>query len=361
MGLFGDGMAPFLRRARNSFEYRTGLKLPRSPVPEWNGESFPETAEDLKRSQLFQSWWYYTVELLPEVIAQGIYPDHLPMTPRVMLRNCELEGLSCLDIGSMEGLVPVLMRRMGAGRVLAVDAVDHCAMKMAAVRHYYNVDFDFRTCGLMYALDDALESEGFDFINLSGLLYHVFSPLMVLCGVRPLLKRNGLILVSTGIILDQGYAMEFNNAGRIQEDANTFWYISVELLDYLLRYLRLAPIDCVHMRHSDLRAHVRLKFDKPSGYVSVICRAMDDVLPAASDKWMKVSANSSWEHAGLVDWNTAAQQPVSRIEYRGNLGKHFFRTDTSSMNLWDAVQGMPALTTANSHTDSHTLRLTDRF
>ena len=55
---------------------------------------------------------------------------------RRMLRNCELTGMECLDLGSMEGLMPALMCRGGAGRVVATDALSHCVEKMATVRHY---------------------------------------------------------------------------------------------------------------------------------------------------------------------------------------------------------------------------------
>lgn len=34
---------------------------------------------------------------------------------------------------------------------------------------------------------------------------------------------------------------EFNAGGRMQDEANTFWYPTLELLEYQLRYLRLHP------------------------------------------------------------------------------------------------------------------------
>jgi 2-polyprenyl-3-methyl-5-hydroxy-6-metoxy-1,4-benzoquinol methylase len=87
--------------------------------------------------------------------------------------------------------------------VVATDATDHCQAKMAALRHYYGTEFSFQKVGLMYDLAHKLRkagNAGFDVINLSGLLYHVFSPLMVLAGVRPLLKKQGLMIVSTNVV-----------------------------------------------------------------------------------------------------------------------------------------------------------------
>src|SRR4051812_32448776 len=103
------------------------------------------------------------------------------------------------------------MRRGGARDVIAVDAIDHCIDKIEAVKHYHSVKFAYQSIGLMYGLSDKLAGRQFDLINCSGLLYHVFSPLLVLAGLRPMLKMNGLLIVSTNITVYAGFAMEFNN------------------------------------------------------------------------------------------------------------------------------------------------------
>jgi SAM-dependent methyltransferase len=319
--------------------------------------SFPSDPAKLRRSSFFNAWWYYTVELLPGVVTKGLYPPELPMLPRMLLRRCDLADMDALDIGTMEGLIPVLMKRRGARYVLAVDAINHCAAKLAAVKHYYGVDFDFRDVGLMYDLDAKLPAAKFDFINLSGLLYHVFSPLMVLCAVRPLLKRDGLLMIATGVTFDDRCRMEFNAAGRMQGEANTFWYLSVPLVDYLLRFLRLAPLDCVYLRHDGLRApHTRLQFDVPSGYLAVVCRAVDEALPSAGDAWMLASAGSSWEYRELVDWDRCQRQPRSRISYtvpRDHLG-------ADTLDLWATVRNTEPINEARATQESHALLLADQ-
>ncbi len=361
---------PLLRRAHDSLAYRTGGRFRLFGEARFDDiydgldasqYTFPTMADELRNSELYKSWWYYTVELLPGVITKGIYPSDLPMLPRIMLRNCELPGMECLDLGSMEGLVPALMCRKGAKRVIATDATNHCAEKMAAVKHYYDVDFAFKELGLMYHLYNKFPSQGFDLINVSGLLYHVFSPLMVLSGIRPLLKKNGLIIVSTNVIYDDSFTMEFNNAGRMQVEGNTFWYISIRLLDYMLRYLKLAPIDCVHLSHSEMKSpSMKYSFDKPSGYVSVVCRAMNDVLPTTDDTWMAESARGSWEHNQLPNWELFNQQETSAIEYNGNAERQFYRTDVESLDLWEAVNNARPFNLAERPDDSHTLRLSDK-
>jgi 2-polyprenyl-3-methyl-5-hydroxy-6-metoxy-1,4-benzoquinol methylase len=324
--------------------------------------TFPVDARQLEAHWLINGWWYYTIELLPGIIAKGQYPDDFPFLPRMLLRNCNLQDMTCLDLGSMEGLVPVLMCRKGAKSVLATDAVDHCHDKMAAVRQYYRADFGFRSVGPMYDLSRKLRgrrSVGFDLINLSGLLYHVFSPLMVLAGVRPLLRKHGLMIVSTNVVETANFSMELNNSGRLQDETNTFWYMSINALDYLLRYLKLAPIDCLYLSHRDISSPVRYVSDIESGYLSVVCRATDDVLATSDDRWMAKSARESWEYLDLVDWRRAVRQGTSDIAYTGKPYNEVVRSDTGTMHLTEAVR-VKTVRRATHPQDAHVLRLTDQ-
>ncbi len=324
-------------------------------------QSFPDAAEDLAKSDVFTGWWYYSVELMPGLITKGQYPDSFPMLPRILLRNCDLRGTTCLDVGSMEGLIPVVMCRQGAKTVLATDAIGHCREKMAALRHYYQATFEFQKIGLMYDLTNKLRKLGtpsFDVINLSGVLYHVFSPLMVLAGVRALLKRNGLMIVSTNVVIDDAFTMQFNNAGRLQDEINTFWYMSVPTLDYLLRYLKLAPIDCLYIPHRDITSSVRYVTNVESGYLSVVCRAKDDLLPSREDDWMRKSAQQSWEYSGLIDSDFCSRQAVTQVAYSATVENDLLRDDTGTIDL---LRALPSRTIhkAEKSNDGHILHLAD--
>jgi len=321
---------------------------------------FPEAAEELLESHLFNQWWYYSVELMPRMSTKGAYPDDFPMLPRIMLRNCNLAGTACLDMGSMEGMIPVLMKRGGAASVLATDASDHCQERMAALKHYYGVQFDFKQVGLMYDLNEKLKGYSFDLVNCSGLLYHVISPIDVLMGVRPLVRRNGLVIVSTNVTFGDGYVMEFNNAGRLQAENNTFWYISVGLLEYILRLLRLSPIDATFLSHSSVHSVVRLKADRPTGYLSVVCRAVDELVPDAGDEWAPSVARGSWEYLGLCDWKNVDVQPRSTIAYRGSASRAYWNSATDSLDLKRFVSESGGLQSTEVEKDTHLLRLADQ-
>ncbi len=262
-----------------------------------------------------KAWWYYTVELAPGLIAQGTYPTDFPYMPRMLMRQAHLQNTECLDLGCMEGVIPVLMHRRGAKRIVAVDAVPHCADKMAVLQDIYDARWDFREVGPMYELDEKLRADGsFDFVNLSGVLYHVFSPLHTLASVRPLVKRNGLFMLSTNVVNEQSDVMHFNTSGKLQTEINTFWYPSIPLLEYFLRYFNFAPIDCLYSRHlSNSPIYVP---GKECGFISIVCRAVDAgaALPAG-DKWAESSMRSSWEYLDLSKQRHSPQEPTSAIGY----------------------------------------------
>jgi 2-polyprenyl-3-methyl-5-hydroxy-6-metoxy-1,4-benzoquinol methylase len=311
-------------------------------------------------SSVVDDWWYYNVELAPGLITTGTHLPRVPMMPRMLLRNASLEGMDCLDIGSMEGLIPTLMKRQGANRVLATDALPHCEKKMNAIKTIYDVDFDFRQIGLLYDLSAKLKDQvGFDFVNLSGVLYHVFSPMHVLAGVRPLLKRNGLMIVSTNVMRREGHTLEYNHRGQLQTETNTFWYHSVPMLEALIRFFKMVPIDCYYCPHSDVNpANYAPGVD--SGYMSVMCRAVDDADIQDADVWAAGARMASWEFLSLCNGQMMNEQARSSILYRGNpeavgspsMGIDLFRTIANEKHIVRAV---------DDSRDAHTLRLDDRY
>ena len=130
-------------------------------------------------------------------------------------------------------------------------------------------------------------SERLDYINLSGVLYHVTSPIDVVAAARTLLRPNGLMLVSTIVQASKRCFMEFNDTGRFQKHGNTFWYLSTGFVNYMLRMLSLAPVDALYFGDDD------------AGYAAVLCRATDAPIPEPGDETMPLFLNNSLE---LEEW-----------------------------------------------------------
>lgn len=103
-------MASATRVCSLAFPFQDAMELiPKHIRRRWFLQSFPEIAAELQKSELFTGWWYYSVELLPGLITKTTLP-------RILLRNCDLRGMACLDLDSMEGLLPVVMCRQGPKR-----------------------------------------------------------------------------------------------------------------------------------------------------------------------------------------------------------------------------------------------------
>lgn len=264
---------------------------------------------------VLNDWWYYSVELTPGVVTKGICPPELPMLPRMLARGVDVAGMDCLDVGSMEGLIPAMLRRRGAAKVLAIDAIPHCERKMEALKAAYQVEFDFRRVGLMYDLAHKLrDTGGFDLINFSGVNYHVFSPMHCIAGLRPLLKKNGLMILGTNVVNRGDYTLEFNHRGRLQREANTFWYHSTPMMEYLARYFQLVPIDCLYYPHTAVNPATYVP-GLDLGYLVMICRAVEEDEIADGDAWARRSRAQSWEFQGLCDAQMMNSQPRSNIAY----------------------------------------------
>jgi 2-polyprenyl-3-methyl-5-hydroxy-6-metoxy-1,4-benzoquinol methylase len=311
----------------------------------------PKSAEEIIASDLYKAWWFYDAELFPGVVREGIFPKTMPLPARMLLRNCDLSNCDCLDIGSMEGLIPILMRKQGAREVLATDFNYHCYQKLLALASAHQADIRFKKVGLLYDLNRKIPDRrlrGFDVINVSGVLYHVFSPMHVLAGLRPLLKKNGIMIISTNVIDRDDCSMEFNESGKMQEEPNTFWYMSIHMLDYMIRYFQLLPLDYVLYKYppSDAVRHAE-GFDVY--YLGVACRATTDRGAQFNDEWLSRSLTTSWEYR-LCDQAMLEAQATSTVDYRGERG---------AVDLAQEIAREPPLQTAPTRRDTHCLLLED--
>ena len=99
--------------------------------------------------------WYYTVEVEPGVFTAGADRANLSVT-RKLLRRVRYRGYDCLDVGTMEGVVPTLLERGGAERVVACDRLD-LSTRGDLVQRAYQVTFgaSVATKRLCAALDDS--------------------------------------------------------------------------------------------------------------------------------------------------------------------------------------------------------------
>lgn len=264
--------------------------------PAFRAPKLPESAEEIEASEAFNQYWYYSVELVPDVYTPGLKHLNLGLT-RDLLARCEVENRRCLDIGTMEGAVPVLLSRRKAQEVVGVDVMN-CEQKIRMVKHYTRTRFNYHG-GLTHTRTEPLVRRryggNFDLVILSGVLYHCFGPLHVLAMARSLLRTSGLMIVETFAAVDRQKAMFFNARGSLSRDPSTYFLISVPLLEYLLRYFKLTPIDCVASRPVTVEG-------RRCARVAITCRATNEFGPG-SDPWMEAAAGQV-DYLSLIDWDS---------------------------------------------------------
>ncbi len=307
---------------------------------------------------LSSTWWYYTVEREDGQYYQGVYPDDMVLLPRVNLASIDLRGMKTLDICTMEGLMPTLMCKGGAAEVVATDnerpsayprdgndTMLQMAPKVNEVRRLSKTNWQYEVVPEFTPVSHHLLKHGygqFDLINLSGLLYHVYSPMHWLGAVRPLVRDGGLAIISTNVSYHDSPVMVFNEKGFLQPNLTTYWYPTVSLFDYLLRYFRLAPIRAIYSRSAPPH----------NGYMSVICRAMPDVVADADDTWMQPSAWHSWDSMWYGGLEMAKRSERSSIGFKQPF-------EERRISLFDTTLNTPEIPHLGATAHTAILRLGD--
>lgn len=298
----------------------------------------------LENDKVFQEKWYHSIELFPGRFTNGRDYQNIALT-RALLRGCELENMSCLDIGAADFLITLLLLRRGAKTVAAYDREDITKVESTKkveraklLKGIFNVNFDYiQGIGLseLPSKCKKLGSSPFDIVVFSGVLYHMFDPLAGLAIVRGLVRNGGLLVIETAAILDNSMAMHFNAEGRFGQGANYF-QVSVECLDYLLRFLRLMPLDCIYFRQE--------KNQKKLGRVGIVCQAVDHCIPCQRDMWMRKSEQAglmSNDFSEFLDWNHVMSNGLPDVKYKSQNKYLSFHQDTKTVNIFKTIQKSP--------------------
>ena len=222
--------------------------------------------------------WYYTVEIEPGVYTSGHDHPSISLT-RALLRRVYLKGASCLDIGTQEALIPVLLKRAQAKHVVAYDRWKQTA-KVSLVRQAYDVSFDY-ICGMpLEELPRVLSNKKnnlFDVVVFSGVLYHLINPLGLLSIARSFVRDNGIFLIETAVLQSEEMTLHFNAGGKLYGQSANYFIPTTNCLDYFLRMLCL---DFIEVRYLG-------KVEDGVFRVGILCRATREPTGReAGDEWI---------------------------------------------------------------------------
>ncbi len=306
--------------------------------------------------------WYSTIELYPGVFTNGYMLNNIGLT-RDLIRRSAVKGTNCLDIGAMEAVLSILLKRQGAMNVVAVDG-DNRSRKIPLLQAAYGVEFQYvGHLGLHNTLDYLLNKSrlyavgkcsyrfGFDIVVLSGVLYHVYSPIHVLAMARSCLKEGGLMIIETAAINEPSYSMRYNYTGKgyIYGWTDT-WFIDVPLLDYLCRFFKLEPLDCVYAAtpHKICPNLIR---------IGVVCRAVNTILNTRGDDTM-IESSYNYDYNTIVRYDLTTEKNPAPVPFEIDKNGLSLRKDINTCDLYATINNRKPMELTKDHA---ILKLSDLY
>jgi len=255
-------------------------------------DNLPSANEVYNQAELDLTPWYYSMEMEPGKLTSGQTFQNVGLT-RTLLKRTDVNDQNCLDIGTMEGLIPILMQRRGARTVTAYDRPSALTSRIAAVKKRFDANFDFVSGFPLAELPAGVGHRTFDVVVMSGVLYHLFSPLAGLAIARGLVRNGGIMIVETAAIIADEPAMHWNSASRFKGES--YFYPSVTCLDYFMRFLRMEIIDSTFLEWGTIDGLLIAR-------VAFACRAVRDVAGDPSDHFIKGTFHTETDLAEHLDW-----------------------------------------------------------
>jgi tRNA (mo5U34)-methyltransferase len=172
-------------------------------MPEHGEPRIGMTRQDLVAEVDCLRPWFHAIELPHGVWTKresaGTEPaDHPAGTWEVVRRHLppDLAGKSVLDVGCNAGFYSVQAKRLGAARVLGIDARQHEIRQALLVRRALGLDVELRRQSV-YSLSPARLGR-FDVVFALGLIYHCKH--LVLALEKLFSVTRGLLIVETEIL-----------------------------------------------------------------------------------------------------------------------------------------------------------------
>ncbi|MGH8512886.1 MAG: class I SAM-dependent methyltransferase, partial [Gammaproteobacteria bacterium] len=151
-----------------------------------------------------------------------------------LIRQMDLRGQNCLDIGTADGLLAFGMKTLGAETVIASDTYRLKSFDLACAA--IGAAVDYRPRLQIKDLLATFQPASFDLIACAGVIYHMLNPLSALLVGRQLIKEGGYFLVETAYApSNDSAAMVFNPVAEIDPEKNTYWLPTRAALEGMMR------------------------------------------------------------------------------------------------------------------------------
>jgi FkbM family methyltransferase len=225
-------------------------------------------------AQLAGQKWFHDMQLPGARTGSWVYPSDLPPNYHLFpvwryLNELSLQGSTCLDIGTYDGMTAFSLAARGAAQVDATCQFDLDRFRIArALGGWPQVAYFPQT-----DLDDIharFNAAHYDLVVMSAMLHHLLSPLEGLIEARRLLKPGGWLLVE--VVIRDGHEAEVQLNTALTDPVYgqpTIWIPSEGAFDAMLRFAGLAP-------HGSTRLiGTRLARETNYDRITVLARATD--------------------------------------------------------------------------------------
>lgn len=213
-------------------------------------------------------WWYHNFKLPNGARING-WKTYNSTVVRTLFRGLDLRDRNCVDLGAMDGLYSVLMKQMGAKNVVAFDRKDRTE-QIAIVRELSGVDFRYlpevQLGRVRFHLRRRWNALA-DFVNFSGILYHMFDVMGGIGTVRGMTRRGGLVLLDTPAIVSSD-PIQYFNWNEVFYGPGTYQIPSVFSLEKMCEFMGFEILDAVFTHQSRLLKHPQVR-------IALILRATD--------------------------------------------------------------------------------------
>jgi SAM-dependent methyltransferase len=192
------------------------------------------------QSSIEHERWFHAIDFGDGLVSKGRFGPDVPPNYTLygvfeLLSGISLDGARVVDVGTMDGIVAFGAKARGAAEVIATDLARRETFEQA--RAHLGLEIDYRVPVQVLDLPALLGEKKADVIAMAGVLYHVLDPVAVLVACREALARNGLLVLETMYLFDDGRPrMTFNPADstRGNEHLNVFWRPSKRALEGML-------------------------------------------------------------------------------------------------------------------------------
>lgn len=200
--------------------------------------------------------WFHSVDLGGGFITPGFKGHDMLRDEADVVFGYPVAGKTFLDIGAWDGFFSFEAERRGASRVLATDW--HCwggtGWGTQAGFNYSREALSSKVEDLQIDVPDITpEAVGMhDIVLLSGVLYHVTDPLMILKRAADVTRECLIVETAVALVDVKEPAMQFLNAMPGNSDPSNFWAPNPAAVVAMLKWCGFKTVMVSDHPHNDL-------------------------------------------------------------------------------------------------------------